>query len=443
MLKSLGRIQNPFIRSLTAATTVGSMVTMIAAIALGITTAKDNAAHRLAVYSALAGTGCGAVFGLLCRDKGNRQPIEAKPVKQPQLGDRDTWKNWRNFIVIRKVKESEEITSFYLKPEDQGAIPNFQPGQFLTIKLDIPGQSKSIIRTYSLSDYTEPCEYYRLSIKRESTPAGSDFMPGIVSNFMHDHVHEGFVIAAKPPSGKFVLDVHKSLPAVLISNGVGITPMISMVKAATRLNPDRPIWFVHGAKNGRFHAFRDEVKTLAQQHSNVSIHFAYSRPEHEDMEHYHRIGYVDSELIQSLVPLEAEYFLCGSSAFMQSLREGLETAGVPKSQIFFEAFTNSFSKASEALATSLDEGLDLAEIVFIESDKIATWRSSDGTLLELAEANQLEPSYSCRQGICGTCMCQILEGEVEYQQTPIAAIDDGSVLICISRPKTSRVVLDL
>lgn len=447
MLESLGRIQNPLVRSLTAAVTVGSAVTMAAAIALGVTQAKENAAYRAALYTALAGTGCGAVLGLLYSARTGQPSIPAQPAGQPLLLNSPTWKDWRNFVVVRKEQESEEITSFYLQPEDGGGIPNFQPGQFLTIKLDIPGQPRPVIRTYSLSDYAEPCGYYRLSIKRELPPAGTDFMPGIASNFMHDRVQVGSIIPAKPPSGKFVLDSQKSLPAVLISNGVGITPMISMVKAATLLNSQRSIWFVHGAREGRFHAFRDEVAVMAQQNPNLQVHFAYSRPQPEDMGHYHSTGYVDTDLIRSLVQQDAEYFLCGSPAFMQSLMEGLKAAGVPEHRVLFEAFTKGFSMAD--LSTKMETAATAngasarAEVVFAESGKTATWRSGDGSLLEFAEANDLNPAYSCRQGICGTCMCRILDGEVDYQETPVAAIDEGSVLICISTPKTDRVVLDL
>jgi len=440
MLESLGRIQNSVVRSLTAAVTIGSIVTMASGIALGAAKAKENAAYRTALYSVLAGVGCGAIFGLLYADK-TQPSTEAQPSTPVQPEEHTNWKDWRNFVVVRKVKESEEITSFYLQPQDQGVIPNYQPGQFLTIKLDIPGQIKPIIRTYSLSDYAEPCTYYRLSIKRELPPAGSDFMPGLASNFMHDHIQEGSVIPAKPPTGRFVLDIQKSLPAVLISNGVGITPMISMAKAAIR-NPDRSIWFVHGAKNGQFHAFRDEMTAIAQQHPNLNIHFAYSRPQTEDTGYYHSTGYVDANLIQSLVQRPAEYFLCGSPAFMQSLREGLQAAGVSESQIFFESFTKGSSKMPEAPIV-VGNASNQAEILFAESGKTATWQSGDGSLLEFAEANNLEPAYSCRQGICGTCACRILDGEVEYQQPPVATVDEGSVLICISRPKTSRVTLEL
>ena len=446
MFESLGRIQNPFARSLTAAFTTLSVIILASAIAIGATKSKDESAYRAALYSALIGAGCGAVFGLTYTNRENqRDSIQALPDKQAnQSVENTTWKDWRNFVVVRKVKESEEITSFYLQPEDKGEIPNFQPGQFLTIKLDIPGQKKPVIRTYSLSDYPEPCDYYRLSIKREPMPPGLDVMPGIASNFMHDQVHEGAVIPAKPPSGKFVLDVQKAIPAVLISNGVGITPMISMAKAVTRLNSDRPIWFLHGARDGSFHAFRDEVRSIAEQYSNLNIHFAYSRPQAEDTGHYHSTGYVDIDLIQSLVMQEAEYFLCGSPPFLASIREGLKKAGVPESRVFFEMFTKARQVTSDRPTAEVNgNNVEAAEIVFAQSNQTTIWQAAADSILEFAEANGLNPPYSCRQGICGTCECKILEGEVEYQTTPTATVEDGSVLICISKPKTSKVVLDL
>ncbi len=441
MLESLGRIQNPWVRSLTAAVTAFSAVTLVSAIAIG-TAPKDKSAYRWGVYAALLATGAGATLGLVYSARGKeRQPSNAMPKMSHQ-----PWQDWRNFVVVRKVKESEEITSFYLKPQDSGDIPNFQPGQFLPIKLEIPGQSKPILRTYSLSDYPAPCDYYRLSIKREPAPKGVDVPPGLSSNFMHDHVQEGSVILAKPPSGKFFLDAHKSSPAVLVSNGVGITPMIAMAKACTRLNPHRPIWFLHGVRNGQYHAFRDEVLAIAKQNPNLQIHYAYSRPQAEDEGFYQSTGYVDAALIQSLVTQDAEFFLCGSPPFLRSLMEGLKAWGVPDSEVFFESFGPGMQKQATPVQAQapVDVGGDgEAEIIFAKSDKTVTWDSGSESILEFAEANDLNPDYSCRLGVCGTCMCKILEGEVEYQTEPSAAIDEGSVLICISKPKTSKVVLDL
>jgi uncharacterized protein len=442
MPKDIGKIKHPVFKSIEAAGVAFSAITIILGAAIALTNPKDKSAYKFGVYASLIGTGCGAILGLV---SGSKDTKEYQTQASSQTPNNSVWKDWRNFVVIRKVKESEEITSFYLKPEDSREIPHFIPGQFLTIKLNIPGQKKPVIRTYSLSDYTESCEYYRLSIKREPTPKGLDVPPGVASNFMHDQIREGSVIPAKPPNGKFVLDVGKSLPAVLISNGVGITPMLSMAKAASRLNPNRPIWFLHGARDGRFHAFRDQMIALAQQNPNLHVHFRYSRPRSEDQGNYHSVGYIDTALIRELVTQEAEYFLCGSPPFMQSIREGLQSAGVPEDRVFFE----SFSKGSKAISESkthsetTNEKVTSAEVVFAKSGKTITWSENDDSLLEFAEANNLNPAYSCRAGICGTCACKIREGEVVYQETPTAAIDEGSVLICISKPKTTKVVLDL
>lgn len=250
------------------------------------------------------------------------------------------------------------------------------------------------------------------------------------------------MLSVKPPSGKFVLDVQKPLPAVLISNGVGVTPLVSMVKAASQLNPNRTIWFIHGARDGRFHAFREEVLALASKNSNLHFHFAYSRPGQNDAGKYQSTGYVDIDLVRSLVKEEAEYFLCGSPPFLESLRAGLKASGIPENQVFFESFLKG-DKANKSRATEGASGNEGAEIIFNQSGKTAAWKSDAGTLLDFAEANGLKPPYSCRQGICGTCACTLLEGEVEYLEEPTAEVEDGSVLICISVPKTAKVVLGI
>ncbi len=431
--------------SFTAAITAGSVIALTSVVAFGWIKPKDESANKVAMYASIGAIGCGAILGLVyvSQASGKQSKPTLSDQQATQQPDDSTWKNWRNFVVARKVKESEEITSFYLQPEDKGKIPNFQPGQFLTIKLDIPGQAKPVIRTYSLSDYNEPCEYYRLSIKRELMPEGLDVPAGLASNFIHDQIQEGSVISVKPPSGKFILNLQKSSPVVLLSNGVGITPLISMAKAATRLNPDRPIRFVHGTRNSRFHAFRSEMLALAEQNPNLHIHFAYSRPQAEDTGHYQSTGYVNIELIRSSISQKAEYFLCGSPPFMESIQEGLKHAGVPESRIFSESFIKASKATTEHPSTEVSNESERAEITFTQSGKTIAWESNAGSILDLAEANDLNPPYSCRQGICGTCVCKILEGEVEYQETPTAEIEEGSVLICISKPKTAKVILDL
>lgn len=452
MLKTHSARNNRLARGMARGLTCFAATLMLAGVVLGITkppAESTEAAYRKSIYVSLLVGGGGLLWGLLSFPR----PLSAVSRDRAPLPTSETWTDWRNFIVVRKVKESEEITSFYLKPEDGQPIPNFQPGQFLTIRLNIPGQARPVIRTYSLSDYTPNSEYYRLSIKREPAPKGTDVPPGLASNFMHDHVTEGTVIPAKPPNGKFVLDVTRSLPAVFISNGVGITPMISMAKAITHHQRDRHFWFLHGARDGRFHAFRQEVDAIAKQNVHAQVHYRYSRPQLADEGRYHSTGYIDAALLQQQVlpeiekiygSTEAEYFLCGSPAFMQSLRAGLATLGVPDSRVLYESFgpEKRLAPVSEP-ASAVEPNQQGSEIVFSQSGETFTWHPEDGTILEFAESRGLNPAYSCRQGICLTCMCRLQEGEVEYDSPPIGTPDEGSVLICVAKPKTSRVTLEL
>jgi uncharacterized protein len=458
MIENIRQISNPIYRTIVFGLFLGTLVTIPSTAAIALVISDKESSHKSIVYTSLASVAVGAIGGLA---SGKKVKEDEKKATESTLENKITkkeWKDWRKFVVVRKVIESDSITSFYLKPEDGEEIPSYTPGQFLTIQLDISEQPKPIIRTYSLSDFTSSAEYYRLSIKRELAPPDQDIPPGISSNFMHDRIAEGSVILAKPPAGKFVLDLKSSLPAVLISNGVGITPMIAMAKAASLINPNRHIWFLHGARDGSLHAFRDEVNAIANP--NLHIIYCYSRPTADDTDHYQHKGYVDAALIKEKVAPEmqklcsstdAEYFLCGSPAFMDSLRDGLREWGVADSKVLFESFAKAKPKKSEptsALASELTqvvetEKTDSVEIIFNQSGKTFNWTPNDSSILEFAEANDIYPDNSCRAGICGTCMCKIIEGEVDYLETPTAKIDLGSVLICISKPKTARVVLDI
>jgi ferredoxin len=181
---------------------------------------------------------------------------------------------------------------------------------------------------------------------------------------------------------------------------------------------------------------------LAKMNPNLHLHYAYSKPRPKDQGNFHSTGYVDMTLIQSLVKAEAEYFLCGSPAFMDSLRSGLMSANVPNDRIFFESFTKE-KKASTKMETQTETIPEGIQVSFQRSHKAVAWKDDGVSLLELAENAGLSPDYSCRQGICGTCECRVIEGEVEYLQSPSATISQGSALICISKPKSSKLILDL
>ncbi|MEM1369412.1 MAG: 2Fe-2S iron-sulfur cluster-binding protein [Cyanobacteria bacterium P01_H01_bin.15] len=447
------------LRSITGASTGLAAIAVVSGIITGFSTPKDGddaaarqeAANRINVMATLLGATAGGILGVAykvnapsaAQAKGSSNVIAKSETAA------ETWKDWREFAVAKKIPESSEITSFYLKPVQPFSLPNYRPGQFLTIKLDIPDHG-TVIRTYSLSDYTSSGEYYRLSIKKEGPPKGQDVPPGVASTFMHEQIQEGSVIQCKPPNGNFFLDIRLDLPAVLLSNGVGITPMLAMAKAA----PNRPVWFVHGARNGKFHAFRDEMKQLGDIQPNLSVIYRYSRPNPEDEGLFHSVGYADIEFIQAVIAPEiekatgstdAEYFMCGSPPFMEGLQTGLKEWGVPEERIYFEAFGAGKPKGVKKSAGESDvsASVDQAEVTFAQSEQTLTWTQADGTLLEFAEANGIDAPFSCRQGVCLTCMCDLEAGEVLYDEEPAGTPDEGAVLICVAKPKSDRVILDL
>ena len=448
MLNSLGKIKNPLVRSLAAGSTCFAFVTIVGFLAIGLSEkSNDKAVNKKVISASLLALAAGAGAGLFVKgDSTKTKATEKSPTT-------NGWQDWRDFKIVKKQTESKEITSFYFQPVDGKKIPDFKPGQYLTIKLDIADRDRPVIRTYSLSDYPENRDYYRLSIKREGSPKDLDVPPGVASNYMHDNIKEGSIIPCKPPKGKFYLEVDNSRPAVLISNGVGITPMISMAKACAKQNPNRHVWFIHGARNGDNHACREEVNAIEQNYDNLHVYYRYSRPNPEDEGKFHSQGYADKQLLaDTVIPeikqthsgsTDAEYFLCGSPAFMDSIKKGLSELNVPEDNVYFESFGGGKTKGKAEATDTAESAVESAEVTFAASGKTATWTPKDGTLLEFAEANGLSPDYSCRQGVCHTCTCGIKSGEVEYTDEPAGEPDEGNVLICVSRPKTDKIVLDL
>jgi hypothetical protein len=205
MIEDIREISNPLLRAVTSGVFLSTLVTIPVAASLSLFNSnlfnsKNESTNKLIVYASLASTAIGAVGGIA---SGKSKSKSKSIVSTEGVDDSPEWKDWRKFVVDRKVKESDVITSFYLKPVDGGMIPNFTSGQFLTIQLDIPEQPKPVIRTYSLSDYSESSTYYRLSIKREPAPPDTIAPAGIASNFMHDQIHEGSIILAiKPKIGR-------------------------------------------------------------------------------------------------------------------------------------------------------------------------------------------------------------------------------------------------
>ncbi|MFS0864687.1 NO-inducible flavohemoprotein [Fredinandcohnia sp. 179-A 10B2 NHS] len=254
------------------------------------------------------------------------------------------WEGFRNFVVDRKVQESDVITSFYLKPEDGKEIASYQAGQYITVKVKPDDQMYTHMRHYSLSDAPGK-EYYRISVKREEY--------GVVSTYLHQDVNEGDIITLSAPAGDFVLE-QKENTAVLISGGVGLTPMVSMLNTIIEQQPAREVVFIHGALNSQVHAMKDHVAQVASEHSNVKNLVVYSNPTDSDKEtkNFDKEGFIDLDLLKSVIDdKQADFYFCGPTPFMKMMYRNLTELGVSIENIHFEFFGPA-SELEEELVTA-------------------------------------------------------------------------------------------
>lgn len=244
------------------------------------------------------------------------------------------WTGFRNFTVAKKVKESDVITSFYLKPEDGGLLPEFKPGHYITVKAEIPGEPYNHLRQYSMSDAPGK-DYFRISVKREDSI--EDNPEGVVSNFLHKQVEEGDVLPISAPGGDFFLDTENDKPLVLLSGGVGQTPMLSMLNTVVEKQPNRPVYFIHAAQNGAVHGLKKEVQYLTNAHTQVNAYTCYSNPQAGDQYDYE--GFVTLDWLMEILPSnDCDFYFCGPEGFMRSLKQSLAEWNVPDEQIHYEFF---------------------------------------------------------------------------------------------------------
>jgi ferredoxin-NADP reductase/predicted pyridoxine 5'-phosphate oxidase superfamily flavin-nucleotide-binding protein len=354
---------------------------------------------------------------------------------------------YREYVVDQVQIESENVTSFYLTPQPGQTIPCHRAGQFLPIEIQPAGADQPIRRTYTISNAPNGA-YYRLSIKREPSP-GDGLLPGLASNAFHDDIQAGATIRALSPRGTFTLDTESERPVVLLSAGVGITPMLSMLEQlaqdAAGCGCKREVWFIHGVRNGNEHAFSGTLESIARRWPRLTTHIRYSRPGEDDRlgTDFDSEGRIDGELLSSLLPLgDYDFYLCGPTPFLENLYEALNDLGVNDSRIHYELFhpgTTVLRKtpgASEGLPEDMADR-DPVQVRFEKTGIEIEWNPSSGTLLDLAESQGLRPAYSCRSGICQTCSTRITSGAVDYVAPPMADPPQGEALICCAYPAPS------
>lgn len=250
------------------------------------------------------------------------------------------WEGFKLFRVIRKEKESSNITSFYLVAADGAPLPAFKPGQYITIRA-ATADGSTTMRNYSLSDKPER-EWFRISVKRELPPEANT-PAGYISNMLHDKVEVGHTVEIAPPCGEFFLDISEkhARPLVLLAAGVGITPIHSILLAALDAFAEREIILIHAVLNEEVQPFRAAFDALARAHHNLKVYYRYSDAPRANVPRTGSAstGFVTAEYIEALLPgRDADYYFCGPQPFMVSLYHGLMQWGIPASQVHFEFF---------------------------------------------------------------------------------------------------------
>ncbi|WP_030435924.1 MOSC and FAD-binding oxidoreductase domain-containing protein [Actinoplanes subtropicus] len=357
---------------------------------------------------------------------GNAGLVEAEPAP--------AWAGFRPLRVTAVDAESSTIASVRLADPAGGAVPPALPGQFLTVRLK-PG----LVRSYSLSGEPGATEY-RISVKRE--PHGQ------ASGYLHTHVRPGDLLDVAAPRGTFVLRPGPG-PVLLISGGVGATPVLAMLHALAAEKPGREVWWVQAARDAAERPFASEVRGLLAALPNAHSYVALSRPAPGDRD-YDGAGRLTATVLGGLgLPGGVEAYLCGPSSFLGDVSSALVAVGVPAGRIRSEIFGSRpgltpgiSARPGRAPHPPAGEPGSGPAVSFVRSDLTVPWAEPAGSLLDLAEACDVPVRWSCRVGVCHNCETGLLSGEVEYTTEPVDPPAEGNVLICSSRPR-SAVVLDL
>jgi len=352
------------------------------------------------------------------------------------------WPGFRPLAVAAITHESDSVSSIRLEDPKGAPLPPAGPGQYLTVRVRPPRQ-RSLLRNYSLSGPPGADYYYRISIKREPQGAASGYLCTRLS------VGDQLDIAA--PRGTFILD-RAAGPVLLVSAGIGATPVLAMLHALVQERSDREIWWLHGARNGREHSFAAEARDLLASLPNARSYVYYSRPDPSDVEGhgFDGKGRLTGSVLAGLEPpRDAQAYLCGPAPFMDEISAGLSSLGIDASHIHTELFGSAPGQtpgiaAAPARAPHAPVGQagNGPTIEFARSDLAIPWREDFASLLELAEACDVPVRWSCRTGVCQTCETTLIAGSVAYSPDPVEPPPDGSLLICCSEPR-GDIVLDL
>jgi ferredoxin-NADP reductase/MOSC domain-containing protein YiiM len=361
----------------------------------------------------------------------------------PEIASRTALPGFLPMRVARIERESDDVLSFAFEPAPPRALPLPLPGQFVVLKLRPDAARPPVFRSYSLSA-APSASRYRISVKLEPH--------GVAGEYLHRRLREGDVLDVGAPRGAFVLREGAD-PVVLVSAGIGATPVMAMLHVLADSGSAREVWWLHGARNGRSHAFAREARALLRRLPRGHGHVVYSRPDPADRPGiaYDAAGRLGVEVFDGLgVPRASDFYLCGPTAFMADLTSGLVAWGVPDGRIHGETFgggpslTPGIVDDKRRLPHAPAEASGTGPMVsFARSGVAVRWDPRVyGSLLELAEACDVPVRWSCRTGVCHSCESGLVSGAVAYDPAPLDAPAEGNLLVCCSRP-AGDVVVDL
>jgi ferredoxin-NADP reductase/MOSC domain-containing protein YiiM len=351
------------------------------------------------------------------------------------------WPGFRQMRVANIHRESDSVTSFILAPIDGPPLPVCQAGQFVVLRLLVDPGKPPVLRSYSLSDLPV-ADHLRISVKSESN--------GIGSSFLCNRTQLGNLLGVSAPRGSFTLRPGQN-PVVLLSAGVGATPVMAMLHSLAAERSQREVWWIYGTRNGVEHPFAEESRSLLKQLSRGRGYIAYSRPAATDQVgvDFDAPGHIDIALLDKIgVSQGSDFYLCGPTSFLQNMRDGLRNWGVLAGNVHTEIF-GSLEAITPGMAQvvqtpHLPQGLPGSgpPVSFARSGITAAWDPKFASLLELAEACDVPVRWSCRTGVCHTCMTGLIGGSINYNPEPLERPAPGNALICCSQPNAG-VTLDL
>jgi len=382
-----------------------------------------------------------ASFKAILQEEKQEGSTTGAPGLGPASEPPPAWPGFGPMRVSQIKRESSSVLSLVLEAADGKVLTPALPGQFVVLRMRPRPDAPPLLRSYSLSD-APSADHYRVSVKHE--------VGGVASSYLHSQVCRGDVLDVSAPRGSFTLRPGDG-PVVLISAGVGATPVLAMLHALAIESSARKVWWLYGARNREDHPFFQESRNLLQGMQHAMSHIQYSKPGPQDRigSDFDAPGHLDMAVMEQLgVPRDADFYLCGPPTFMHDLTTALSSWAVGADRVHAEVFgpgksiTPGITLASRPPHQPSGPPGTGAQITFARSGIAVAWDPKYQTLLEMAEACDVPVRWSCRTGVCHTCESGLISGAVSYRPEPLQAPADGNVLICCCQPQDD-VVVDL